>query len=293
MATALQNTPNTFDIPLHLIVADPKKNSRTTVDQAAIQDLAETIEKEGQLTPGKVEKRADGKFPLVFGYRRFAALKLLHAKKPEKFPTMRVEVVEEMDLVKRKLANIAENLAREDLTTFDQAMAFDDLKRNHDMKGPGIANSVGKSIAYVNNLSRMYDNLEPCILKQWEKECEAGFTAKKVCTLDWLGKVAANVPRADQEHELMVQLGLEEPEADDDGETGRNPKTQGAPKRATKVDLDKALESALEKRKEAKAAEGGGDPEALKYLDNVVAVLNFAVGKSRSIKGVYTSPKPE
>jgi len=51
------------------------------------------------------------------------------------------------------------------------------------------------------------------------------------------------------------------------------------------VNLTKALEAAEQKMKEAKADE---KPE----LKGIVSALKFAMGKVKSIKGVYTTPNP-
>jgi len=170
MATilSLQNVTNVFDIPLTAIVAEKKMNYRTTMDDDTIEDLAGAIKREGQLTPVRVQKRPDGKFDLVYGFRRYAAFKRLAAEKPEVYTTIRAEVSdEETPVVVRKIANLAENLAREDLTTYDQAVAFLDLKNAEDMTGTRIANSIGKSVSYVNNLVRIIEGLDDSVLTRW------------------------------------------------------------------------------------------------------------------------------
>ena len=287
---------NYLDIPLSLIIADKRLNSRKVMDEDTIAELATTIKKEGQLTPVKVERTKDGKFSLVFGYRRFEAISLLNKENPEKWPTIRAEVVDPMDPLARKLANIAENMAREDLTTFDQAVAFTDLQKTNDLSGSRIASSVGKSVAYVNNLLRIHDGLDDSVLARWRAECMPNFGYDKegkklsnmhrVCTMDWLTKLVAKTPRDQQNYELQVALGLVDPDEGDDEEGGNGePRQVGSAKRATMVNLKKALEAAEAKSKEAKADE---KPE----LKGIVTALKFAIGSIKSIRGVYTSPAP-
>jgi len=300
MATilSLQNVTNVFDIPLTAIVAEKKMNYRTTMDDDTIEDLAGAIKREGQLTPVRVQKRPDGKFDLVYGFRRYAAFKRLAAEKPEVYTTIRAEVSdEETPVVVRKIANLAENLAREDLTTYDQAVAFLDLKNAEDMTGTRIANSIGKSVSYVNNLVRIIEGLDDSVLTRWKAECHPNFGYDKegkklpnqhaVCTMDWLGKLVAKTPKAQQNYELEVALGLRDPDEDENGDEGEGngPRSIGSPKRATMVNLTKALEAAEQKMKEAKADE---KPE----LKGIVSALKFAMGKVKSIKGVYTTPNP-
>lgn len=292
MAQILEQSGGTFSIPLTLIVADPKKNSRTAMDDTAVAELAETIKREGQLAPVKVEKREDGKFDLVYGYRRFAAFKLLAAaSKKDEFTAIRAEVAEAMDPITRKVQNLAENIARENLSTFDQATAFFDLKKTYEYSANKISNSVGKSVSYVNNLTRVYDMLDESILKRWKEECDPKFDGKmrKVCTMDWLTKLAAKTPKAEQEYELRVALGLEEPDdaEEDDEEGDSKPRQPAATKRATMKNLAAALEAAEDKLKKSKK-DGADDSVELKA---VISALKFAIGKSQSIRGVYTTPQ--
>ncbi len=295
----LENANTTINIPLSMIIADKKLNSRTVMDEDTIDGLAKTIKAEGQMTPVRVEKREDGKFSLIYGYRRFAAIKKLAADKPEEWGTIRAEVSEPLDVVQRKLANIAENMAREDLTPFDQAVAFLDLNKTHDMTGIKIANSVGKSVSYVNNLMRVIEGIDDSIIRRWEQECQPNFgrdkegkklpNVHKVCTMDWLTSLVKKTPKAEQEHELRVALGLEQDDKEETGEKGEGREAGGevnAPKRATMKNLNAAMEAAELAKKEAKSATDKA------FAENVIHVLKFAIGKTKSIKGIYTTPTP-
>jgi len=298
---SMQNVTNVFDIPLTAVVADKKFNYRSVMDSDTISDLAISIKKEGQLTPVRVQKRPDGKYDLVFGFRRYAAIKQLAAEKPEEYTTIRAEVEEQTPAVTRKVANITENMAREDLTTYDQAMAFLDLRNTEDMSGTRIANSIGKSISYVNNLMRVAEGLDDEILTRWRAECQPNFgydkdgkripTAHPVCTMDWLTKLVAKTPKAQQSYELQVALGLEDPDEGEEGEEGEGngPRSVGSPKRATMALLTKALETAEEGFKSAK----GEDKSEIK---GAISALRFAMGKVKSIRTtskavVFSAPK--
>lgn len=299
MATqTLQNVTNVFDIPLHLIVRDKKMNTRSIeVKGNRLEEMMESMKKNGQMTPVRAWKREDGKFDLIFGYTRCEAAEQL------KWETIRVEVEEkpakDADRL-RKVKGLAENLSREDLTPYDQAMGFLDLKKNHDMSGVGIGQHVGKSTSYVNNLMRIAENCEPVILDRWKKEVSAGFGVDKdgkqipnthrVCTMDWLTDIAANVPRAEQETALKRALGLIQDDDeedgdgdDDDNDADGNPRQPGGNKRASM----KALKEALKNAKAAEKDATGAEKERIKGM---VQALNFATGHNVSIKGIY-SPK--
>lgn len=292
-------TPTFADIKLSSVKVDHKQNARTNADDEAIKELATSMKREGQLQPVRVEKTGvPDQYNLVFGFRRFAAATLL------KWDVIRAEIVDEMAPADRMVANLLENLGRENLSTYDQAMAFYKLQREYSLSGTNIAHSVGKAVSYVNNLIRIAEGLDKPILDRWKAECAPNFgrdpeTGKRlpnihtVCTTEWLGKLVTRVPRAEQEHELKVQLGLiVEDDGDGDGDSdgpgdgGGNRNTSDAPRRATGKQLERALAAAESKAKESKGEEAA-------TAKTVVAVLKYALGKTQGIKAIgYTNPKP-
>jgi len=79
MADALA-TP-TVDIDQIDVVDD--FNARQKFDNEELNQLAETIEETGPVQPIKVKEKADGRFDLVAGERRFRAAKIAGRKKIE------------------------------------------------------------------------------------------------------------------------------------------------------------------------------------------------------------------
>lgn len=300
-------TPIIDNIKLSTIKVDPKLNARTVMDEEAIKELSISMKREGQLQPVRVEMVNPGAYingsgvpvSLVFGYRRVAAAKLLQ------WDTIRAEVVETMAPADRAIANLLENLGRENLTTYDQAMAFNALQKEHGISGTNIAHSIGKSVPYVNNLIRISEGLDTTVLERWKQECNPNFgrdpeTGKKlpnmhsVCTSEWLGKLVARVPRAEQEYELKVQLGLitmDDGDGDGNGDgtgdgTGSSRPDTDATRRATMKQLERALVAAETKAKESKGEEAN-------IARAVASTLKYAMGKSQGIKPIgFTNPKP-
>ncbi len=294
--TVLTSAPDVFDIPLPNIVADPKTNSRTVMDTDEFEQLQESMKRQGQIQAVEVAQRPDGRFDLVLGFRRFAVAKSLT------WGTIRCQLTRDkdgnaMDAKTRKLRNMGENLARENLTPYDQAVGFHDLRKNHEVSAQLIANNVGKSISYVNNLVRVYEGLDESVIKRWKEECNPTFgydkegkklpNVRAVCTMNWLTDLVGNkeIPKANQELELRRALGLipdEEEEEDEDGDGKGTRSASDNPKRPSTANLKKALEAAEAKKKEA-----GADKQ---WLDGVILTLKYAMGKNQSIKGVYTNP---
>lgn len=293
-------------IELSLINRDPKRNARTVMDDDKTKELASTMKREGQLQAVRVEVGDNGRYDLVFGYRRCEAASLLG------WTTINAEIVAKMEPQNRLLANIAENMSRDDLTTYDQAMAFHKAQKEYGLSGTAIANSVGCSIAYTNNLIRIVEGCENIILNRWKEECTPKFgrdteTGKRlpnihpVCTTEWLGKLVARVPRAEQETELQKALGLI-PDDDGDDDSGDNAGDGGgvkrdtdAPRRATMKALEKALAFAEKGVKDAEKSGGTKDEvmTAVATAKGVVAALKFAMGKNQGIRAIGYNPEAE
>lgn len=219
----------------------------------------------------------------------------------ERWSTIRCELADpDMKPEERILQNLAENLAREGLSTYDQAVAFLELKTTYEMSGARIATHVGKAQSYVNNLIRCIEGVNEDVLARWELECNPEFGLDKdgkrvpnvhaVCTNDFLQKLVARVPKDQQTQELHRALGLIDDgdgDADDgnDADGGGNARQVGTTTRATLANLKKALAAAEEKHKEASG-------EAAHELRGIKMALKFAIGDNKGIKGVYQTPAP-
>jgi len=277
----------TINVPIKLVVADPAKNFRTSMGQEEVKELALAMQETGQLQAVGGYPLPNGKYELVFGFRRFAAAQLLG------WPSIRMEVQPDNDELGRKISNLSENLARESLTPYDQAMAFAALKRDHKLSGGDIGKKTGKGTSYINNLVRIVESCEPVILERWKMEQSPSFgigtdgkkmpTTHQVCTTDWLVKVAATVPRAEQENHLKRSLGLIGDEDEDGEEKGsgsggeKEKKERVSVRRATMSNLNKALAHMVAKAKEEKG-------EEKVKIQLIIATLKFATGASLEIK---------
>ena len=147
-------------------------NVRSNMDPAGIASLAETM-KNGQLQPIGVEryKGIDPKIKWLvkYGHRRFAAAALLGWDD--------IEAVKSDGPI-GKVEQMAENLAREDLSTYDVAVGIaairaEKLAAGEDIAGAEIARLIGRSPGYVNNLERIHASLDPRLMEVWRKESAA------------------------------------------------------------------------------------------------------------------------
>lgn len=279
-----------IQVPMSSITADDSRNSRSFVDEKALNELAGSLKREGLLQPIRVEQTGASAYQLVYGYRRFAAAKLL------KWDTILAEVVQPMADDDRDIANLLENMARENLTTFDQAHALAKIQRAHGHSGATLAARVGKSATYVNNLIRIVDGIHELVNERWREECAPTFgkdpeTGKKlsgvhvVCTTDWLAKLVSKVSIDKQPYELQVALGLVDDGSEEDGDDGEGDEGEGegdeeadGPKRKSikqMLDMIKSLNA------RAKTAEVTMD---LPVVKGMLAAVKWALGKSVNIK---------
>jgi len=123
---------------------------RLHVDEARLQDLAQSIRANGIIQPIVVRKVAD-RFQIIAGERRWRAAKLAGL--------MRVPIVvrdvapgHETSLLEMALI---ENIQREDLNPIEEALAYRRLAEEFAMTQEAIAAAVGKDRASVANTVRL------------------------------------------------------------------------------------------------------------------------------------------
>jgi ParB-like chromosome segregation protein Spo0J len=109
-----------------------------------IRMLADSIQTEGLLQPIGVRRTKEvGKYDLIYGFHRWAAVQMLHEDNPNEGRVVAVIFPEEMPDWACKLAEIAENLNRIDLTTKErevQTLTYAGLLKKH-----GLVNDADKN----------------------------------------------------------------------------------------------------------------------------------------------------
>lgn len=124
--------------------------ARCEFDEAALNELAESIKANGVIQPPVVRRRADGKYELVAGERRMRASIIAGLKK------VPVLVVDAGD---RKAAEmgVVENIQRRDLNAIEEAEGYKLLKDQFNVTQEDIAERVGKSRPAVANALRLLE----------------------------------------------------------------------------------------------------------------------------------------
>jgi ParB family transcriptional regulator, chromosome partitioning protein len=135
------------EIPVDQIERNPFQ-TRATVDEGALKELAASIAATGVVQPVLVRPLADNRFQLIAGERRWLASKLAgKATVPAILRQVSDEQAMEMTIV--------ENLQRTDLNPMEQARAYDRLGHHFKMTQEQMAQRTGKDRASVANFLRL------------------------------------------------------------------------------------------------------------------------------------------
>jgi ParB family chromosome partitioning protein len=144
---AVQSAASTQEIAVDSIDPNPYQ-TRRRINEAALEELAESIRASGVVQPVVLRPAANGRYQLVAGERRW------HASKRAGKATIPA-VVRQISNEQAMEITIIENLQREDLNPVEQARAFERLSREFAMTQEQIATRTGKDRASIANFIRL------------------------------------------------------------------------------------------------------------------------------------------
>jgi ParB/RepB/Spo0J family partition protein len=133
-------------VPVSLIVNNPF-NSRVHYDAKEIRLLADSLERDGLLSPIKVRPK-NGLFEIAYGHRRARAAELLGWKK------IRAEVddLSDGEMIR---ASLIENIRRKDLSDYEKGLTFKRMHEHFSLRYSDIARIVESSESHIANYIRM------------------------------------------------------------------------------------------------------------------------------------------
>lgn len=137
---------------------------RTTFDEEALRQLAQSIKQYGILQPLIVTPHGAGRYAIVAGERRWRAAQLAGETK---VPVI-VRTTKELERLEIALV---ENVQRVDLSPLEQALSIERLHQQFSMTYEAIAKRLGKASSTVNNTVR---------LLQLPKEAQEALTDGKI-----------------------------------------------------------------------------------------------------------------
>ena len=144
----IEKNPQSSQVTIKLSEIRPNPyQPRKVFDQAALEELSQSIAQHGVFQPIIVKKSIKG-YDIVAGERRYRASKLAKLKE---IPAIVVEFSDEQMM---EIA-LLENIQREDLNPIEEAQAYQNLMKKLELTQEQLAKRVGKSRSYVTNNLRL------------------------------------------------------------------------------------------------------------------------------------------
>ena len=130
-----------------------KYQPRIEFDEAALNELAESIKAQGVMQPIVVRSISADQFEIVAGERRWRASQIAGL---DSIPALVRDISDETAIAMA----LIENIQRENLNPMEEARALKRLQSEFDLSQQEVANAVGKSRPVIANLLRLL-SLEP------------------------------------------------------------------------------------------------------------------------------------
>ena len=153
------------ELPIDLIEPNPTQ-PRTYFNKETIEELAESIKKNGLLQPILVRKKGD-KYEIVAGERRWQACKI------NKMETVPVKIVEASDEEAIIMA-LVENIQRSDLNPIEEAYGYRRMMERGKMTQSQVAQAVSKGRSTIANALRLLELPEEAQQLLFEEKITAG-----------------------------------------------------------------------------------------------------------------------
>lgn len=136
------------EIEVAQIEANPDQ-PRTTFDDGALAELADSIRAFGVISPITLRKIDDGHYQIIAGERRWRAAKLAGL---DKIPAYIKTADDEQQV---QLMALIENIQREDLNAIEIALSYHKLMNDYDLTQEALSQKVGKKRATIANYVRL------------------------------------------------------------------------------------------------------------------------------------------
>ena len=251
-------------IELRLSEIEPNRaQPRKEFDEAALQELADSIKEHGLLQPITVRPYGNLGYQIVAGERRWRASRMAGLE------TVPVIVKELSDVECAEIALI-ENLQREDLNPVEEAKGYRHLIESYDLTQEEVAETIGKSRPVVANAIR---------LLSLDEETLSLVSSGDIS----VGHARAMLPLDDATRRVAVEMTLK-------GATVRaiealgKPKTKKAEKKAPKNTYYKEAEIALKNSLGRKIKIDGSEKKGSLMIefygkDDLQNIINLLAGK--------------
>ncbi|AEB31149.1 site-specific DNA-binding protein [Carnobacterium sp. 17-4] len=184
-------------IPLTDIRPNPYQ-PRKTFDETALNELAESIKLSGVFQPIILRESKIKGYEIIAGERRFRASKLAGK---ETIPA----IIREFDEEKMMEVAVLENLQREDLTSLEEAEAYEMMMKKLKLTQEEVATRLGKSRPYIANYLRLL-GLPDAVKEMLQKEEISMGQARTLLGLKDKKQISKLAKRVVKEHLTVRQL---------------------------------------------------------------------------------------
>lgn len=145
--TAAGATADVVRIPVNLIEPNPFQ-PRLSFDMEELEGLAASIRTLGLITPITVRRRADGRYQIISGERRYRACQMAGLTEVPAY----VRDADDQGMLEMA---IVENIQRENLNSIEIAISFQRLMDECNLTQEAMSQRVGKKRATVANYLRL------------------------------------------------------------------------------------------------------------------------------------------
>jgi ParB family chromosome partitioning protein len=164
------------------IIPNPNQ-PRKSFDDDSIQELSLSIKHQGILQPIVVKwLEQQQKYQIIAGERRWRAAKTIGL---ESIPA----IIKNLSESEQALIAIIENIQRAELTSIEEAHAFNRLKEEFQLTHEQIAEQVGKSRSHITNLLRLLNLTQPVQDMLTNKQIDMGH-ARALLSQDYAQQIS-------------------------------------------------------------------------------------------------------
>jgi ParB family chromosome partitioning protein len=184
---AADETEGLHNVPVDAIEPNPHQ-PRTTLHEAELEELADSIREHGLIQPLVVTQRPEGGYQLIAGERRWRAA--------SRAGLTEVPVIVK-DVAPQQMLELAlvENIQRADLNPLEEALAYQHLVDDFNLSQTEIARRVGKSRPAVVNVMRLLGATDAVKEALLEEEITEGH-----------GRALLGLPKQAQELALQIVI---------------------------------------------------------------------------------------
>lgn len=157
----VKNTESVVKLSIEKISPN-RYQPRTIFDDSKIEELARTIHTHGVIQPIVVRKLDEDHYEIIAGERRYRAMKSLNW-------TEVPAIIREMNDKETASVALIENLQREELTSIEEAQAYQKLLELHELTQEALAQRLGKGQSTIANklrLLKLPETIQMAILKR-------------------------------------------------------------------------------------------------------------------------------